>query len=83
MGTKAAARAHKRDWNTAIADGRVVRFGDGSMRSFPASDKASMAAHEARALGLGGEVVDPSLAWTVVDPRTGARVALPPGTRRG
>jgi hypothetical protein len=49
---------HKRDWNAAVVDGRVLAFGDGStMKSYPSKKKVKAAAREALEAGLPVRVV--------------------------
>jgi len=60
---RAAMIQRKRDWNTAIAEGRVMRSQGGlSFASFATRTDALQAVQRCLAAGLQADIVDPTLA---------------------
>jgi len=63
--TKTQALKNKVDWNTAIAEGRVLRSQGGlSFASFATRTDALAAVDRIRMAGMEADMVDPSLADT-------------------
>ncbi len=61
--TKKAARLRKIEWNTAIAEGRVMRSQGGlSFQSFATRTDALQAIQRIQMAGMTAEIVDPALA---------------------
>jgi len=61
--TKKESKAHKLAWNTAIVEGRAVRWLDGSsFKSLPTVAAAHLYLSEILACGIKAEIIDPSKA---------------------
>lgn len=55
--TKKQAKARKLAWQKALAEGRVVRFDNVSLTSYPTVDQANVAVKRIVDAGLNGEIV--------------------------
>jgi hypothetical protein len=61
--TKRQAKANRAAWNTAIREGRAVRFPElGSFKSYATPAEAAAAVSKAQVDGLRAEIIAPELA---------------------